>query len=253
MIDSADVQLYLAITTDDVAVVRDYLKGGMSPDHTIAPPKIIFHHSHHPARNVDRRLLDLAVDSQSIQVVRALANAGANLDLVAGRLDPVVFRAVPDVLRVLLECGANPNVVSRIGDTPLHGISNLLRSYPAVEHYVPTCRLLLEFGADVHARDVTGETPLLMALRKASVMNTSFGAWYSDDHIEVLKVAQMLLDAGADPLAEDYQGVSLHTHCRRLAFHEGIDLLDAHIAQTQANVIHAAIGSKSEEKQRRKM
>ncbi|HHA2730785.1 TPA: ankyrin repeat domain-containing protein [Stenotrophomonas maltophilia] len=252
MIDNIDFKLYAAIITDDADVVLDLLKGGMSPDHTIAPPKIIFHHSHLPARTVDRRLLDLAVDSHSIQVVRALANAGANLDLV-GRMDPVVFRAIPDVLRVLLECGANPNVVSRIGDTPLHGISNLLRSYPAVEHYVPTCRLLLEFGADVHARDVTGETPLLMALRKASVMNTSFGAWYSDDHIEVLKVAQMLLDAGADPLAEDDQGVSLHTHCRRLAFHEGIDLLDAHIAQTQANVIHAAIGSKSEEKQRRKM
>ncbi|MCD5965562.1 ankyrin repeat domain-containing protein [Stenotrophomonas maltophilia] len=252
MIDNIDFKLYAAIMTDDADVVLDHLKGGMSPDHTIALPKILFHHSHRSLRNEDRRILDLAVDSQSIQVVRALANAGANLDLV-GRMDPVVFRAVPDVLRVLLECGANPNVVSRIGDTPLHGISNLLRSYPAVEHYVPTCRLLLEFGADVHARDVTGETPLLMALRKASVMNTSFGAWYSDDHIEVLKVAQMLLDAGADPLAEDYQGVSLHTHCRCLAFHEGIDLLDAHIAQTQANVIHAAIGSKSEEKQRRKM
>lgn len=89
----------------------------------------------------------------------------------------------PDIVRVLLDAGADPNTKSHgIESTPLHSAMK-----PEV------VKLLLEAGADPNAKDVYGFSALHHL--------TGFG--FNEKSPEVIK---MLLDAGADPNAEDEDG-----------------------------------------------
>ena len=60
-----------------------------------------------------------------------------------------------DVVRFLLDQGADPNIVDHIGVTPLMGV--------CYEDRVEVAELLLARGADVHARSSQRETPLMFA------------------------------------------------------------------------------------------
>ena len=57
-----------------------------------------------------------------------------------------------DVVKFLLDQGADPNVVENSGDTPLH--------YAASWGFVDCARLLLSRGAEVNMRNRDGQTPL---------------------------------------------------------------------------------------------
>ena len=73
-------------------------------------------------------------------------------------LHSAAFNGRPEVTRLLLSSGVNPNAENEQGRTPLHQVSR--GEYKSQEHGVEIVRLLLEHGADVDARGKNKSTPL---------------------------------------------------------------------------------------------
>ena len=88
-----------------------------------------------------------------------------------------------EVLKVLLEAGADPNTADGNGNCPLH--------WAATRGFKSTAQLLLDSGADIDKTDKRGQTPLYWAARIG--------------HTDVVR---MLLNAGADPNKRNLRGES---------------------------------------------
>jgi ankyrin repeat protein len=91
-----------------------------------------------------------------------------------------------DTVAYLQEHGDDVNLADSAGFTPLH--------FAAQGLHADVARLLIEAGADLHARNRFGATALLVALSKVRATNG--------------EVVRVLLDAGADPDAENNYGTS---------------------------------------------
>jgi len=85
-----------------------------------------------------------------------------------------------------LRDGAEVNLADKAGFTPLH--------FAAQQQHADAARVLIQAGADVHARNMFGNTPLGVALVNAG---NSGG-----------EVVHVLLEAGSDPRADNNYGVS---------------------------------------------
>ncbi len=94
-------------------------------------------------------------------------------------LHQVAYRADLASAKLLLDAGADVNVKTKNGETPLNNARN-----------AESIKLLLDAGADIDARDsVNGETPLHKATYNANI-----------------PLVQSLLEAGADPNIQDQDG-----------------------------------------------
>ena len=98
-------------------------------------------------------------------------------------------------VRRLLDAGLGVNDADDAAFTPLHYAAQALRADNA--------EVLVAAGADLEARNVYGNTPLLVAL--GNVMD------------EGGDVVSVLLDAGADPDAENNTGVSPRSLAERVS------------------------------------
>lgn len=126
--------------------------------------------------------LHLAAEQGDVEAVRALLDAGAELDAGTriGRYTPLHLAARGGhgaVVALLLEAGADPlAATTNSGATALHMAAGAVRGHEAVA-------ALLEHGADPNAREASaGQTPLVFAA--------------AANRAEAIAV---LLDAGADP------------------------------------------------------
>jgi len=127
-------------------------------------------------------LMVAALKNENPEVLRTLIESGANVNAADRRgATPLMWAAKEystlDVLRVLIEKGANVNAADADGKTPLMFALNNLR-------------FLIENGADVNAADKRGRTPLILAARRNS------------NHY----ILPILIENGANVMAKDEDG-----------------------------------------------
>ena len=134
-----------------------------------------------------RRLVNAVRSGDESTVNRILQDVpeAVNAMFPLGRRSGTLLHAAsmkqqPNIVRILIEHGANVNLSGEYAESPL---------YVAATYNCPGCvKLLLEAGADVNARGGMGRTPLMTAVISGS----------DSDIIE------MLLRSGATPdLADD--------------------------------------------------
>ena len=76
-------------------------------------------------------------------------------------LHEAAFRGRLEIVRILLDHGANPNTESKYCETPLHSVSR--GKYDYQEHGVNIARLFMQCGVDVNALSKINFTPLHVA------------------------------------------------------------------------------------------
>ena len=101
---------------------------------------------------------------------------------------PALIQGGAEMVRRLIDAGADVNTVDHHDRTPLHNAVRL--------HDLPTVRILLLNGADVHARDLWGMTPLRAAV---------FQVHWSAVDVEIIRV---LIASGSDVNAACTRGDS---------------------------------------------
>lgn len=137
----------------------------------------------------ERRFIK-AAGSGNIRVVRALLGEGIHINAQDDGDTALLAAAAAgheDLVRLLLDHSANPNVSNEYGYTPLSSATH--HGYPRI------IALLLKRGANPDPASVYGETPLMSA-----AMNGR------------LDIVRLLLRAGANPCLWDSRGRTAHNH-----------------------------------------
>jgi ankyrin repeat protein len=170
------------LSASDIGILRAWIdQGGDFPDVQIGEKE------HRPEKPIDPkaqsfldavRRADAAAVRKTLHADRSLANAQDNGGATA--LMHAALLGGPDVMRLLLDAGADPNAKNRRNATALLW---------AVTD-AGAIRLLLEHGADPNIRSIEGRTPLYLASTEPAGVD----------------IVKMLLDKGADPNGKDLTG-----------------------------------------------
>lgn len=122
-------------------------------------------HSYFSIESTARKLRTLsnsAVGDQLQKFFERYPKAKEYVDLVDSKkrsaLHIAASRGADDLVHLLLQQGANPNVQDCNGNTPLH--------LAACTHHIRVVTLLLRFGADVKKVDIAGKTPLHLSMSR---------------------------------------------------------------------------------------
>ena len=141
--------------------------------------------------------------SPSIAVMAAFQKAGADFNVIAGQskagtaLGICVGGRNPELVKFLLDAGANPNLANRNGETPI--------LFAAMANDVTMIRLLMDAGAWVKTENADGDGVLHYAVRGAELARVA----------ELEKTFQALIGAGVAPNAVNKNGDSmLYAFCK---------------------------------------
>ena len=181
---TTDLRLHEAARGGDTGEVERLLAEGLAID----------------AQDADGRTpVMVATVAHRTDIVRALVDAGADVDIRDNRLDNVFLYAgaegLLDILRIANEAGADPALTNRFGGIAIIPASE--RGHVEVVRY-----LLNESDVDVDHVNRLGWTALLEAII------------LSDGGPAHQEIVRMLLDAGADPDLADGDGVTPLAHAR---------------------------------------
>jgi ankyrin repeat protein len=145
-----------------------------------------------------------------LEEIRKLLEAGADVDQKGGMMEYTALHVAVDtsiihrdtsiihhieVVRLLIQHGANVSAKARGGTTPLHVAVNHWRDSEAM------MRLLLQNGADVEAKDWEGATPLHVAAYSAGYDGSPFIGTYEGP-------TRALLENGADATTKTNDGLT---------------------------------------------
>ncbi|GFF57779.1 putative ankyrin repeat protein RF_0381 [Aspergillus lentulus] len=166
--------------------------------------------------------LNLALVKDRVRAARLLLEAAAKTtssplqNLSADTIYSVLYRANPEILRLLVDFGWDPLAPMRRGDVPLHIAAQMGKT--------DLVQLLLLYGADVNVRDGQHATPLHLAcvngqlgavellLNSGTDVNAATllreTPLHQCMHYGSLPLLELLLDAGANTNVLDENGVS---------------------------------------------
>ena len=157
--------------------------------------KILLAHKADP--NIESRLgtpMTAAVYSDRPEVVRTLIQAGANPNGdKKGHWHPICMATSVAVLRVLLDAHADIEAQQEEGLRPLH--------IACTSGNAGIANLLISSAAKVDAIDDAGNTPL---------MSLAFHSGFADSEDEKVKIAQHLVEAGANLQMKNEAGLTAY-------------------------------------------
>jgi ankyrin repeat protein len=149
-------------------------------------------------------------DVKSAEIAQVLIDAGADVNAksIYERIPTPVFEYCDDddldILKLLIEAGADLEVRDGEGNTPL---------LKAVRYDNEAAILLMDAGADIHVRNNEGYTPLLLAAYHAVVAESIQSVTDDGDTlraerraVEDVELLQTLVERGADKTATDSEG-----------------------------------------------
>ena len=120
----------------------------------------------------------------------------------------------PDIVRYLIQLGADPNRTTARGDSPLHGICQIIHYGGNLEqkdlNIAEIIDVLVEAGAEVNLQNVYGETALMYLAGFESPVSTT-----------------RLLELGADPFLKDEDGKTALDLAKERDKQENIAILEA--------------------------
>ncbi len=147
--------------------------------------------------SVGNTVLALACYYKHLNIVKALVKAGAKV-ITKNREGKTPLniacdayegnsKVVADIVKILLENGADPNIIKKGEDGPLQ--------YAAMYGHAEAIKLLIKHGADVNRKGAYKRTALIYA---------ASDAYYSED--VKLKIVKMLLEANANVKLKNESG-----------------------------------------------
>jgi ankyrin repeat protein len=138
-------------------------------------------------------ILYIATMYDQENIVRLLLDRGADPNIqTTGGETPIFAIDDPNILDMLIRYGADVNRKNSAGDTMLSYLADSIEH----EYAIPVIKLLVSRGADVNTKDNEGKTPLMKS--------------HSTDIIE------LLLRLGADPDIRDNYGNKAHYYASSL-------------------------------------
>ncbi|MDE2686611.1 MAG: ankyrin repeat domain-containing protein [Chloroflexota bacterium] len=168
--------------------------------------------------------LHQAVDhATDVDAIRVLLIRGARVDAktrLIGQQTPLhwtvnrsEYQIRGEIMKLLLEHGANVEARDEYGNTPLHSVGFLNIENLEERGHPSFVEILLNYGADIHARNDNGDTPLHRA-HKPEIAKAllNYGANVNERNEEGLtplhrkgaEITLLLLDYGADIEAQAY-------------------------------------------------
>lgn len=117
-------------------------------------------------KNLDDSLIE-AVEKGNFETVKLMISLGANINKVVTTADNIKKCPIsssfhyPEILKFLIESGADVNIKLSQKQIPLHYITKSCNGFNE-EKFESLC-MLLKYGADVNAIDLYGKTPLHLA------------------------------------------------------------------------------------------